>query len=97
MAAQGPHGFESVAVTGPFACDDMVMLREVALAGIGIALMPVNVAAPAAKTGKLVRVLPNHGIVGGGLYVVWPSQRLVPARVVVVRELLIEELTRWNG
>ena len=56
-----------------------------------------DVAAHAVKAGRLARVLPSHGIVGGGLYLVWPSQRLVPARVVAVRELLIEELTKLRA
>ncbi len=94
---KGPQGYESVAVSGPFTCDDMLTLREVTLAGIGIGLLPSNVAGAAVKAGKLVRVLPSYGIVGGGLYVVWPSQRLVPARVVAVRELLIAELTKVHA
>jgi hypothetical protein len=43
---------------------------------------------------QLVRVLPRYSYVGGGLYVVWPSQTLVPARVVVVRDFLIAELRK---
>ena len=75
----------------------MILLRDITIAGIGIALLPADVAAHAVKAGRLARVLPNHGIVGGGLFVVWPSQRLVPARVIAVRELLIEELTKLRA
>lgn len=88
----GPRGEQSVAVTGPLVCDDMVFLRECALAGVGLALIPVEIAISSLNSGRLVRVLPRHGVVGGGVYLVWPSQKLVPARVVAVREMLIEEL-----
>jgi len=33
------------------------------------------------KAGRLVRVLPRYGLPGGGLYIVWPSRALVPARL----------------
>jgi DNA-binding transcriptional LysR family regulator len=89
----GPRGEELVAVSGPIVCDDMVFLREAVLAGLGLALLPVEITTSAVTAGRLVRVLPRHNYPGGGLYLVWPSARLVPAAVVVVRETLIQELT----
>jgi DNA-binding transcriptional LysR family regulator len=70
----------------------MVFLRQCALAGVGLTLIPVEVATGALDSGRLVRVLPRYGVLGGGVYLVWPSQKLVPARVVAVREMLIAEL-----
>lgn len=88
----GPRGEESVAVSGPVVCDDMLFLHEMALAGTGLVVMPVPSAADDVEAGRLARVLPRHRIEGGGLYLVWPSRRLVPARVTLVRELLAAEL-----
>ncbi len=85
---------QTVAVSGPVICNDMVFLRDAAITGIGLALIPVEIVAGDVKAGRLVRVLPKYGYPGGGVYVVWPSQKLVPARVVAVREMLIEELTK---
>lgn len=90
----GPRGEETVTVSGPVVCDDMLFLREMVLAGVGLALLPVQSVAADVKTARLTRVLPRHGLTGGGLYLVWPSRTLVPPRVVAVRELLAEELAR---
>jgi DNA-binding transcriptional LysR family regulator len=89
---RGPRGQKIAVVSGPIICDDMIFLREAALEGVGLALLPVEITTAAVEEGRLVRVLPRFGVVGGGRYVVWPSQKLVPARVIAVREMLIEEL-----
>jgi DNA-binding transcriptional LysR family regulator len=94
---RGPRGEQSVNVTSPVVCDDMLFLRECAAAGLGLALIPLETAAPAVAERRLVRVLPQYGVVGGAIHLVWPSQRLVPARVVAVRELLAEELARLRA
>ncbi|HEY3500129.1 MAG TPA: LysR family transcriptional regulator, partial [Polyangiaceae bacterium] len=97
LRLEGPRGKKVVNVRGPFSCDDMGFLREATVAGLGIALLPTELAEPAVRASRLVRVLPRWGIVGGGLYLVWPSQKLVPAHVAAVREMLIEELARsWT-
>jgi DNA-binding transcriptional LysR family regulator len=89
----GPNGEQTVTVSGPIVCDDMIFLREAAIAGLGLAMIPAEVTTDAVEAGQLVRVLPRHSFASGGIYLVWPSQKLVPARVVAVRERLIEELT----
>ena len=88
----GPHGQETVAVAGSIVCDDMVFLREAAIAGIGLTILPEQLAALDVKAKRLERVLSRYSLVGGALYLVWPSHKLVPAHVVVVRELLAKEL-----
>jgi DNA-binding transcriptional LysR family regulator len=88
----GPHGKKTIPVRVAFSCDDMSFLREAAIAGLGIALLPGELVGAALATARLRRVLPRWGVPGGGLFLVWPSQKLVPAHVVAVREMLIEEL-----
>lgn len=89
----GPRGEESVTVSGPVVCGDMLFLREMALRGMGLALLPAEAYGADVKAGRLVRLLPRYSLPGGGLYLVWPSRTLVPARVVAVREALAEELS----
>jgi DNA-binding transcriptional LysR family regulator len=89
---QGPRGIEQVEVTGSVVCDNMMFLRDLVLAGVGLALLPEQAVAEDLEAGRLVRVLPRHGVVGAAVYLVWASHKLVPARVAVVRELLTEAL-----
>lgn len=93
----GPQGEATVSVSGPIVCNDMVFLREAAQAGLGLALLPVEITGAELKARRLVRVLPRYSVAGGGMFLVWPSQRLVPARVVAVREMLAAELSQLYG
>jgi DNA-binding transcriptional LysR family regulator len=90
----GPRGVEQVEVTGAVVCDNMLFMRALVLAGVGLALLPQQIAIADLEAGRLVRVLPRHSVLGAGFYVVWASHKLVPARVAVVRELLIDELVK---
>ena len=62
----GRHGSErvTVAVGGPFAANNSETLRDAAIAGLGIALLPDFSAQAAVKSGKLVKVLPLWTPVG---------------------------------
>ena len=91
----GPRGEEQVPATGPIVCDDLVFLRDAAAEGAGLAVMPTHIASAHVKSKKLERVLPRHRFVGGWLQLVWPSHKLVPARVVAVRELLLKEMAQY--
>jgi DNA-binding transcriptional LysR family regulator len=89
----GPGGEQTLAVSGPIVSDDMRFLRDAAIAGIGLALVPADICVDAVSAGRLARVLPRYRLPGGGVYLVWPSQKLVPARVVAVRDMFLEGLT----
>lgn len=92
----GPDGEKTVEVAGPVECDDMVFLRSAAVAGLGLALLPVELTTAAVARGELVRVLPRHAVRGGGTFLVWPSQQHMPAPVRAVRDLLLEELAKLS-
>lgn len=49
------------------------------------------------SNGRLLRVLPRYRLMGGGLFIVWPTRTMVPARVGVVREFLARELASLKG
>jgi len=90
---QGPRGLESVSVDGPITADDLGTVRLLTLAGLGIALMP-NVAVLAdVAAGTLVRVLPAYALRGTALSMVSPPLRHVPARVTLLRDFLVRELS----
>jgi DNA-binding transcriptional LysR family regulator len=61
-------------------CHDFVVLRSAALAGLGIALLPENVARTDLDSGALERVLPAWNVPQGICHVVFPSRRgMLPA------------------
>ena len=89
---EGPRGAETADVTGSIIADDMLFVRELVLQGGGLGLMPEAIVSDEVKAGRLVRVLPKYAVSGGALYLVWPSRKLVLARVALVRDFLAQEL-----
>ena len=82
-----------VPVTGTLAANHSEALREAALAGAGIALMPDFSALTALRKGQLVSVLPHWRPVGGfaeTIYAIRPYAPHVPRAVVA----LVEELRK---
>ncbi len=72
---QGPGWPVAVGVRGAFAANNSEALREAALAGAGIALVPDFSAHRDVASGKLVEVLPGWrpvGAFGGQLYAIRP-------------------------
>ncbi|MHA6894950.1 LysR family transcriptional regulator [Ralstonia pseudosolanacearum] len=75
-----------------FVTDDLFLLGQVAMAGVGVAQLPVNLCADAIRDGRLVVLLPDHRQPVHQLHAVFPSRRgLVPA-VRAFIEFLAEEL-----
>jgi DNA-binding transcriptional LysR family regulator len=77
-------GRVSVAVRGVFAANNSEALREAALAGLGIALLPDFSAQAALQAGKLQLVLPQWkpvGAFGEHLYAIRPYSPVVPRAV----------------
>jgi DNA-binding transcriptional LysR family regulator len=94
---EGPKGNESVEVTGTFGSDDFGFNARAITAGIGIGVLPHFIGSRCmGVAADLERVLPKLDIVGasGPLHVVMPSASFVPARVAVVRDFLVEYLTK---
>jgi DNA-binding transcriptional LysR family regulator len=91
---EGPDGLHEIAVSGSIIADDMGFVCLATLAGAGLGFLPIEIVRKDVKAGRLIRLLPAYALRGSGLYVVWPSQRLLPARVVLVRDFLVAELTK---
>jgi DNA-binding transcriptional LysR family regulator len=71
----GPHGQETVTVSGRFAANEMRAVIAAAIAGFGIAQLPYRVAEASIGDGRLRRVLGDYTTPVGGLYAVYPSSR----------------------
>ena len=71
----GPRGRSDVQVRGRVAVDSARAALRGALIGLGIALLPAALARDELEDGRLQQVLTRYGVDGGGLYLVYPSNR----------------------
>lgn len=90
----GPDGLEEeVRVAGRFTVNTALALRKASVAGLGIALLPPAVASVDVQAGLLVRVLPQYQRSGGGMSVLYPSRRHLPAAVSAFVAMVAEKLS----
>ena len=81
----------SIAVNGRLEVNSPIATRAAAVAGLGFAALPDFIAAPALESGELVSVLDDWVVRGGGIYVVYPHRRYLPAKI----RLFVDYLARW--
>jgi DNA-binding transcriptional LysR family regulator len=91
---QGPRGTQEISIDSRFSVNDMRVVMQACLAGLGIALVPRVLAAAAIDEGKLARVLPAYQRSGAGLglQLVYTSRPPLPPAVTAVAEFLLEKL-----
>ena len=89
----GPHGQETVAVSGRFAANEMQAVIAAAIAGYGIAQLPYQAAEAFFRDDRLHRVLGNYTTPVGGLYAVYPSSQHVSPLVKAFIEVAVERLS----
>lgn len=85
----------AVAVRGPLATNNSEALREAAMAGLGVALLPDFSAQAALRSRRLVEVLPGWrpvGAFGSRIYALRPYSPYVPRAVAALVEHLRESL-----
>lgn len=75
---------------GTFKADNGTALLAAALAGLGIAALPDFLLTEHLASGQLVRLLCDHPLPSGGLYVVRPASTHPARKIRVLTELLIE-------
>ena len=81
----------SARVTGQYACDNWEVLREWALAGLGIALKSTWDVHRLLAEGALVEVCPGYTFHSDvAIYAVYPSRRFLPAKTRVFIDFLAE-------
>src|SRR3546814_9383390 len=69
------------------------VVRDAAVAGLGIAQHSTWHVCEDLRAGRLQVVLPDHSIADSGIYAVMPQRRLVPPRVRAFTEFRSEEHT----
>lgn len=88
---QSPDGVVEMPVSGPLRCNDFLALAEACCAGLGVAQLPLVVALPALRAGRLHVVLPGSAPAGLQLFMHYPDRQL-PARVRVFVEFLVRRM-----
>jgi DNA-binding transcriptional LysR family regulator len=77
--------FEEVPVTGTLRADDSEPLRDAAVAGVGVVLLPTWLVGEDIKAGRLRHLLPEWSSMiatkPGGIFGVFPPHRMVPPKV----------------
>ena len=89
---RGPGGEAgSVRVTGRYACDNWEVLREWALAGLGIALKSTWDVRVQLENGSLIPLCPGYSFdTDVAIYAVYPHRRLLPAKTRAFIEFLAD-------
>ena len=83
----------SIPVAGPLRSNNLSTVLAAAHADMGLAILPWYVAREAVKNGSLVPVMTQHILSAQELNVVFPSPKLVPAKVTAFIAFLQEQLT----
>ncbi|WP_300542291.1 LysR family transcriptional regulator [Maricaulis sp.] len=83
---------KSVSVQGNFRANNSLALRDAAIAGAGIAFIPLLYAEEAREAGALVRVLPDWSGEGHNLFGVYPGHRESSRKLRLFLDCLVEGL-----
>jgi DNA-binding transcriptional LysR family regulator len=92
-AVRSDDGDEIVDVSGPVNSNEIEFVHLAAIAGAGIAALPPQLVREAILRKELEVVLERHHLKGGDVHVVLPSSAFVPARVMLLRDHLVAELS----
>jgi len=74
------------------ACGDFQALREAAIAGLGVALLPDHTCGPALRSGQLAHVFPDWHAPDGTVHLVFTSRRGLPPPVGALIDHLVERV-----
>jgi DNA-binding transcriptional LysR family regulator len=80
-ALDGPEGRVTMQPSGVVDANNLTVLREAAIAGLGIALLPCYQCREAERAGRLERVMPRWRPETADVYVVYPSKRHLAPKV----------------
>ncbi|PSJ60719.1 LysR family transcriptional regulator [Pseudaminobacter soli (ex Li et al. 2025)] len=81
----------SISVAGQMEVNSPMATRAAALSGLGFAILPDFIAAPDIEAGRLVPVLDERILPGGGIFAVYPHRRYLPAKV----RVFVDYLVHW--
>ncbi len=92
---RGNH--RTVPVKGRLVSNNPEVLRDGAVAGLGLAVLPMFVAAPALRDGRLLDALPKARPLPDTLYAIRPPNGRLPARVRAVIDHLVDTFDAKSG
>jgi DNA-binding transcriptional LysR family regulator len=87
----------SILFDGPLDADDGFSLREAAIAGLGITLLPLFSVSQEVEAGRLVIVLPETAIPTLPVHIVHAFGRQLPVRARLFSDFLVERLTGMDA
>ncbi len=85
---QGPTGELAIAINSVLCSNNGEVLKTAAIAGLGLALLPEFIIAPADQQGELVRVLPEYEAPRTWLCLLYPNHRHLSVKVQVLADFL---------
>ncbi|MBN9356502.1 LysR family transcriptional regulator [Herbaspirillum huttiense] len=81
---------QSVAVGGTISANEVTVLLQAVLAGVGIGHMPAYTVAPLVASGQLVQLLPDYEPLQLGIYGVYASRKHMPATLRTMLDFLAQ-------
>lgn len=85
----------TVPMPGKVMVNDIGVINSMALAGEGIALLPLYLCRRENDNGRLVRVLPEWHANADPIHIVYPRQRFMPPKLRAFVDLASLELRKW--
>ena len=79
----------SPALRGNLVATDAAVIRDAAVMGLGLAILPSHIVAPDVVSGRLIRVLEETALEEVAINVVYSQRRSLPARVRVFVDFLV--------
>ena len=97
--AQGAQRDQSIPVRGPLRTNNLSVVLEAALGGMGLAILPWYVAHQAVRAGRVTPLLADHALPVQEMHAVFPSPKLVPSKVASFIDFLQGQFTPqwWQG
>jgi LysR family transcriptional regulator AphB len=93
---EGPDGPVEIKTSGRFRANSAQVLLKAAVAGLGVALLPDIMATPYVRKGELTQLLPEFGIAGVNVNLVYLSRRQLPLAVTAFIDFMTARLV-GNG
>jgi DNA-binding transcriptional LysR family regulator len=84
---------DSIAVTSKVAANSPRAVKEIAIAGGGIGMIPRFIVEDAFAEGSLVEILPGYSTLEFGLFAIYPHRRYLPKKVRCFIDFMIEEFS----
>jgi len=81
-----------VLVKGRIVANNGEAIREAAIAGLGLAVLPTFIAGDALRDGRLINAMPHERPSADGVYAVYPKTRLPSRKVRAVIDHLVEAI-----